>query len=59
MAWRQYQDSESPDMRSVAAQAKMRANQTAATYNEFMLKNRYVWSGNIPMDISGALEYLE
>lgn len=29
----------------------MRANRTAANYNEYILKNSYVWQGNIPTDI--------
>lgn len=59
LAWRQYRSSESADMRSVAEQAKMRANSTAAVYNEFMLKNSYVWSRNIPNDIDSRLDYQE
>lgn len=39
-----------------ALQAKMRANKTAITYNEYMLKNRYMWKGNIPDDIASALD---
>lgn len=59
MAYRQYRNSESKDMRSVAEQAKLRANQTAAAYNEYVLKNSYVWQGNVPLDIVAALAYLE
>ena len=42
-----------------AEQAKIRANKTAASYNNYILKNRYVWDGNIPPDITDELEYLE
>lgn len=33
----------------------MRANRTAATYNEYILKNSYVWKGNVPDDIRAQL----
>ena len=36
----------------------MRANKTAATYNEYVLKNSYVWEENVPDDILTRLEYL-
>lgn len=36
----------------------MRANKTAASYNEYILKNSYVWDGNIPQDIKESLPYL-
>lgn len=56
--WEQYKDSESSEQRSWADQAKMRANRTAATYNNYILKNSYVWSGNIPDDILSELEVI-
>lgn len=56
LTWEQYKDSESSEQRSWADQAKMRANRTAATYNNYILKNSYVWSGNIPEDILSELE---
>ena len=37
----------------------MRANKTASTYNNFILENSYVWSGNVPDDINDTLEYIE
>ena len=37
----------------------MRANRTAASYNEYYLKNSFVWSGAVPSDIKGSLPYLE
>ena len=37
----------------------MRANKTAATYNEYVLKNSYVWEGNVPSDIRKQLDYIE
>lgn len=47
LTYEQYKDSESDEQRSWADQAKMRANRTAANYNNYILKNSYVWSGNI------------
>ena len=55
----QYKDSESDEQRSWADQAKMRANRTAANYNNYILKNSYVWSGNIPEDILAELPVIE
>ena len=46
--YEQYQNSTSSEEQSWAAQAKMRANRTASTYNNYLLANRYVWSNNIP-----------
>ena len=51
----QYQNSDNPEQQSWAEQAKMRANRTASTYNNYLLANRYVWSNNIPGDISMEL----
>ena len=55
----QYKDSESSNKQEWADQAMMRANKTAATYNEYILKNSYVWEGNIPKDIRQSLEMLK
>ena len=51
--------SENDEQRSWADQAKMRANRTAANYNNYILKNSYVWSGNIPEDILAELPIIE
>lgn len=59
LTWEQYKDSESSEQRSWADQAKMRANRTASTYNNYILKNSYVWSGNIPDDILSELDPIE
>lgn len=56
LTWEQYKDSENDEQRSWADQAKMRANRTAANYNNYILKNSYVWSGNIPEDILSELQ---
>lgn len=58
LTWEQYKDSDSEEKQGWAEQAKMRANKTAATYNNFILENSYVWSGNVPDDIKEELEYL-
>ena len=47
------------EKQSWAEQAKMRANRTASTYNNYILENSYVWSGNVPNDIDSELDYLE
>ena len=49
--WEMYKDSEIAEEQSWAKQAKMRANKTAATYNEYILKNTFQWKGNVPRDI--------
>lgn len=58
LKYEQYAASESTEQRSWGEQAKMRANQTAASYNEFILKNSFVFNGNVPKDILDELEYL-
>ena len=59
MIWEQYKDSTNEEKQSWGEQAKMRANKTAATYNEYILKNSYIWNGNIPKDIKKELPYIE
>ena len=55
LIWEQYKDSESAEQRSWADAAKIRANKAAVTYNEFILKNSYVFDGNIPEEIRAEL----
>lgn len=57
--WEQYKDSESELERSWASQAMMRANKTANVYNEYILKNSFVWEENIPDDIKEELQLLK
>ena len=57
--WEQYKDNKDPEKQSWAEQAKMRANKTANIYNEYMLKNSYVFEDNIPSDIAYQLEILK
>lgn len=59
LTYEQYKDSEDNEQQSWAEQAKMRANRTASTYNNYILENSYVWSGNVPNDIDSELDYLE
>ena len=59
LIFEQYKDSEKDNELEWAAQAKMRANRTAATYNEFIRKNSFVWKDAIPDDIDEKLEYLD
>jgi hypothetical protein len=51
LMWEQFKDSDVQEERNWANGARMRANRTAANYNEFMLKNSYVWQFGIPGDI--------
>lgn len=59
LIYEQYKDSTVDEERSWANSAKIRANNTASTYNNYILKNSYVWQGNVPTDIFMTLEYLE
>ena len=59
LTWEQYKDSENEEKQSWAEQAKMRANKTAATYNNYVLENSFVWENNVPDEIKSELEYLE
>lgn len=59
MTYEQYSGNENSEKQGWAEQAKMRANKTAATYNEYILKNTFVWEGNIPNDILASLPYLK
>lgn len=59
LMWEQYKDSDSEEERGWAESAKIRANKAALTYNEYFLKNSYVFEGNVPSDIRTELEILE
>ena len=59
ITYEQYKNSDSTEQRGWADQAKMRANKTAISYNEYILKNQFVWVGNIPDDIKTELEIIE
>lgn len=59
LTYEQYKNSESEEKQSWAEQAKMRANKTANSYNEYILKNSFVWKENIPQDIRSELIILK
>ena len=59
LTYEQYRDSDDSEERSWAPQARMRANRTASTYNNYILENSYVWSNNIPENIDVKLDYIE
>ena len=59
LKYEQYASSDSAEQRGWGEQAKMRANQTASNYNNYILKNSYVFKGNVPPDIKAELEYIQ
>ena len=59
LTYEQYKDSENAEKQEWAEQAKMRANKTASTYNNYVLKNSYLWKGNVPSDIYMELPFIE
>ena len=59
LTYEQYKDSEIAEEQSWAKQAKMRANKTASSYNNYILENSYVWANNVPTDIKRELPYIE
>lgn len=59
LTYEQYKDSDNEEKQSWAEQAKMRGNKTAISYNEYILKNQYIWEDNVPEDIDYQLEIIE
>ncbi len=59
LVYEQYKGSEDKQEHSWAEQAKMRANKTASTYNNYILKNSFVWKDNVPSDIYQQLEVIQ
>ena len=59
LIFEQYNSSDNEEKQSWAEQAKMRANRTAAQYNEYIRKNSFVWADDVPDDIDERLEYVE
>lgn len=57
--YKQYKISSLEYEKELASQAKIRANRTAASYNEYILKNSFIWEDNIPSDIAKELPYIE
>lgn len=58
LTYEQYKDADSSEKLEWAEQAKLRANRTASTYNNYILKNNYVWKDGIPNDIYAVLDYI-
>ena len=58
LTYEQYKNDENQEKQEWAEQARMRANKTAATYNNYILENEYVWANNVPKDISYQLPFL-
>lgn len=59
LTYEQYKDSDNEEKQSWAEQAKMRANKTATSYNDYILKNSFVWKDNVPNDIYIELNIIE
>lgn len=59
LTYEQYKDSEDEEQRGWAAAAKIRANTTASTYNNYMQENSFVWEDNLPDDIPSTLSVIE
>lgn len=59
LVYEQYKDSDVEEERSWANNAKIRANNTASTYNSYILKNNYVWADNVPYDIKMELPFVK
>lgn len=59
LTYEQYKDSDSEEKQNWAEQAKMRANKTATTYNNYITKNNFVWKDNVPDDIYMKLAIIE
>lgn len=59
LIYEQYKDSLNAEEKGWANSAKIRANQTASTYNNYILKNSFVWQNNIPNDIFMELQYIQ
>lgn len=55
LTYEQYKDSEDVNKQEWAEQAKMRANKTASTYNNYILENSFVWEDAVPEDIATEL----
>jgi hypothetical protein len=59
LTYEQYKDSSNEEKQSWAEQAKMRANKTANSYNNYILKNSFVWEDNVPPDIKSEIQIIE
>ncbi len=59
MTYEAFKDNEDEYYRSIAMEARTRANQTAKEYNEYIEKNKDVLKEDWPADISDCLIYIE
>lgn len=59
LTYEQYKNSDNKEEQSWAEQAKMRANKTASSYNNYIIKNSFIWEDNVPNDIYMKLEIIE
>jgi hypothetical protein len=59
ITYEQYKKNDSEEKREWADQAKIRANKTASSYNNYLLENSFIWKDNIPSDIKEKLEIVE
>ena len=59
LTYEQYKDSTDKEKTEWAEQARMRANKTASSYNNYILQNNFVWKDNIPKDIRSTLDVIE
>lgn len=55
LTYEQYRYSDDVNKQEWAEQAKMRANKTASTYNNYILENSFVWEDVVPEDIATEL----
>lgn len=59
LTYEQYKDNDNEEKQSWGEQAKMRANKTATNYNNYILKNSFIWKDNVPADIYTELPVIE
>ena len=59
LTYEQYKDSDNKEKQGWAEQAKMRANKTVSSYNNYILNNSFVWKDNVPEDIKEKLEVIQ
>jgi hypothetical protein len=59
LTYEQYRVETNAEKKAWGEQAKMRANKTASSYNNYILQNSFVWRGGIPSDIKRELSYLQ
>ncbi len=59
MTYEAFKDNDDEYYRSIGEECRVRANQTAKEYNEYIEKNKDVWKEDWPADISECLIYIE